>query len=84
MTALASGSLHKDLIEDSATDNGSLKQLSADEINAKNASDNAFKDAETVLSLGSVNQKSASMLPCNATTDSIGTPLTARKNRIWD
>jgi hypothetical protein len=58
----------KDNPSDPSTDTSSMQQLSKDETNFENATDEAMNDAELILS-GS-GEKSTDMWPCNANLDS--------------
>ncbi|HEX7412063.1 MAG TPA: hypothetical protein VF298_07995 [Bacteroidales bacterium] len=60
----------KDNMNQGSTDTSSMLQLTTDEINVEDAMDDASKDAETVMSFGSGQEKSTIGLPCNATIDS--------------
>ncbi len=61
-------SCSKEKKQNGSSDSESMQQLTKDEINVENASDEALNDVNTVLSGGGM--KSTMLWPCNATIDS--------------
>lgn len=63
------GCTKKSTTDQTSSNTSSLQQLSIDETNLENNSDEAMNDANAVLSPGGL-LKSSELLPCNATIDS--------------
>lgn len=63
-------SCNKDNNEDDSRDFSSVTQLTSDEINVDEVTEDAFSDVENLLSYKSSSYKSAVYIPCNATIDS--------------
>lgn len=63
-------SCQKDKLDKGTNDSGSLTQLSNDEINVEEITNDALQDVEGVLSYNGGNLKSNRGIPCNATIDS--------------
>lgn len=68
--SLSLSSCKKDNIDEGSKDSTSMEQLSADENNVENVTEDALKDVEGVLS-NQGGYKSTSGIPCNATVDSV-------------
>jgi hypothetical protein len=63
-------SCNKDIVNPELSDSASLKQLTADEIQMEDASDNSLKDVESVLSNGTGGNKALAYQLCNVIVDS--------------
>jgi hypothetical protein len=70
LTGLALTSCKKDKLEEGKNDSTSLTQLSNDEINVEEITNDALRDVEGILSYNGGNLKSTDRIPCNATVDS--------------
>jgi hypothetical protein len=70
LTSLTLTSCRKDNLDEGKNDSGSLTQLSNDEINVEEITNDALQEVEGVLSYNGGNLKSTYGIPCNATIDS--------------
>ncbi len=70
LTGLTLTSCKKDKLDEGTNDSTSLTQLSNDEINVEEITNDALQDVEGVLSYNGGNLKSTYGIPCNATIDS--------------
>lgn len=70
LAGLTLTSCKKDKLDEGKNDSTSLTQLSNDEINVEEITNDALQDVEGVLSYNGGNLKSTSGIPCNATIDS--------------
>ncbi len=70
LTGLTLTSCKKDKLDEGKNDSTSLTQLSNDEINVEEISNDALQDVEGILSYNGGNLKSTDRIPCNATIDS--------------
>lgn len=70
LTGLTLTSCKKDKLDEGKNDSTSLTQLSNDEINVEEITNDALQDVEGILSYNGGNLKSTDRIPCNATVDS--------------